>query len=187
MRTTVHHDNERLPEQRGRANYFNFRIFTILPAMATAVVAVLMAYGSASAQEACDPECQAPSDGLTVTKAKLANHTKGVDRDANITATFSQRMDKDMLNRNTIRLNQVFGDCSLISVEPGWVTTPCDRGPTIRVKVSYDASTKKVKLDPAERLAKNQWYEATIEGTVTNSAGQEMSERYIWYFQTGSS
>lgn len=186
MRTTVHYDNERLPGRRGRANYFHFRVFAILPALATAVVAVLMAYGSASAQEACDPECQAPSDGPTVIKAKPANHATRLDRDANITATFSQGMDRDTLNRNTVRLNQVFGDCSL-SVEPDRVTIPCDRGPTLRAKVSYDASTRKVKLDPAERLAKNQWYEATIEGTVTNSAGQEMSERYIWYFQTGSS
>lgn len=186
MRTAIHHDNERLPGRGGRPNYLNFRVFAILTAMATAVVAVLMAYGPASAQEACDPECQAPSDGPTVTKAKPANHATGLDRDANITATFSQGMDKDTLNRSTVRLNPVFRDCSL-SVEPGRVTTPCDKGPTIRAKVSYDASTRKVKLDPAERLAKNQWYEATIEGTVTNSAGQEMSERYIWYFQTGSS
>lgn len=153
------------------------------------LVSVLMVYGSsASAKEACDPECQPPPSDLppTVTKTKPANHATGVDRDANISASFSQGMDKDLLNRTTVRLNKVFRDCSL-SVEPGWMTTPCDKGPTVRAKVSYDASTRKVKLDPAQRLAKNKWYEATIEGTVKNTAGQEMSERYIWYFQTGGS
>ena len=187
MRTTINYDNERLPGAMARPNYLNFRVFAILTAMAMAVVVVVMAYGSASAQEACNPECQAPPDGPTVTKTKPSNHATGLDRDANIiTATFSQGMDKDTLNRNTVRLNPVFRDCSL-SVEPGWVTTPCDRGPTVRAKVSYDASTRKVKLHPGERLAKNQWYEATIEGTVMDSAGQEMSRRYVWYFQTGSS
>ena len=183
MRTTINHHNERLPGRRGGPNYLNFRIFAILTAMAAAIVAVLMAYGSASAQEACNPECQAPSDGPTVTKAKPANHATGFDRDANITATFSQRMDKDTLNRKTVRLKEVLSDCS-IDAE---LTIPCTWISTVPAKVSYDASTRKVKLDPAKRLAKNQWYEATIEGTVTNSAGQEMSERYIWYFQTGSS
>jgi Bacterial Ig-like domain len=161
-----------------------FRTATILVTMAAAaVLAVIVAYGTASAQT----DTTTPTVISTV-PAVLAT---SVDRDANIKVKFTERMLVSSINSDTVRLYE--GD-----LEPGHIDEypcfePCGQfSRPLSATVSYNVKKKRATLNPTDRLKTNTTYTAIVEGagddlSIKDKAGNEMATDYIWRFTTGAS
>lgn len=176
---------------------------TVLVAMtAAAVVTVLVGYGSASAEvSVCldsDPaECDYPDPGEptaappitpTVVSTSPTDGATNVDRDANIKATFSEKMLKSSVSGQTVNLyegNQTYSDLNPTSTTPP---------PEVSSSVSYNSTKKRATLNPSTRLKANTEYTAVVEGAgdsdglaVKDRENNEMTTDKIWHFTTGDS
>ena len=100
----------------------------------------------------------------TVISTDPANDFSGVLLDANVIATFSEKMDGSTININSFTLS------SPSSSIPG--------------NVSYDDSTYTATLDPNEDLNYNIEYTATLTTDVTDFSGNGLNEIKTWSFTT---
>jgi hypothetical protein len=104
----------------------------------------------------------------TVTGVSPANGATGVNRGANVTATFSEAMTASTITTSTIQL----------------------RNPSntlIAAAVSYNASTHVATLNPNSNLAATTTYTATVVGGssgVKDSAGNALATNFTWSFRT---
>lgn len=101
----------------------------------------------------------------TVNSVSPASGAKGVSPKANVTATFSEAMQANTLNKNTVKL-----------VEKG-ATKP------VTAAVTYDADARKVTLNPASNLDSGATYTATITTGATDAAGNALSSNKAWSFK----
>jgi hypothetical protein len=113
-----------------------------------------------------------------------AEGTKGVARNTNVTATFSERMDPDTLSTSTFKL---------FKVNTNGTTSRITHAP---VKLSADALT--AKLNPFgssdTRLAQNTRYKVVVTTGATDVAGNALdqddatagNQQKVWYFTTGA-
>jgi hypothetical protein len=113
-----------------------------------------------------------------------AEGAKGVARNTNVTATFSERMDPDTLSTSTFKLFKVNKDGTTSRI----THTP--------VKLSVDALT--AKLNPFgssdTRLAKDTRYKGVVTTGATDVAGNTLdqndaspgNQQKVWYFTTGA-
>ncbi|MDP2791011.1 MAG: ice-binding family protein [Rectinemataceae bacterium] len=99
----------------------------------------------------------------TVISSLPADGTIDVARNRNVTATFSEAMDAATV------------DVASFSLAQGLTPVPA--------MVSYEGLV--ATLDPADDLAINTTYTATITVDVTDSAGNAMESAYVWSFTTG--
>jgi outer membrane protein OmpA-like peptidoglycan-associated protein len=107
----------------------------------------------AAAQDTTAPEVVCTNPGSDVT---------GVAIDRNITATFSEEM-----NRSTIT-------ASAFTIKHG--TTP------VNGKVTFAGTT--ATFDPASDLEKGKTYTATVAAGVKDLAGNALANSYVWNFST---
>ena len=102
----------------------------------------------------------------TVSSVSPANRATNVARNTNVTATFSEPMDKATLTTATFRLVNAI------------------TGKRVGASVKSSADGKKVTLDPSvELLAKGTTYKATIIG-AKDQAGNALAKK-VWSFTTG--
>ena len=106
----------------------------------------------------------------TVTASSPASGTTGVSRTANVTATFSEAMDATTINTNTVELRDALG-----------VLVPA--------AVSYNATNRRVTLNPNPTLASLATYTVTVKGgaadpRVKDAAGNPLGSNFIWSFTT---
>lgn len=94
------------------------------------------------------------------------NGKTGVRRATNVTATFSEAMDKATLTTSTVKL-----------LKSG-STTP------MAATVTLSSDGKNVTLDPSASLARRTTYTATIEG-AKDLAGNPLATTTTWSFKTG--
>jgi hypothetical protein len=119
-----------------------------------------------------------PADGATT----------GVDRDADITVMFTEKMLSSSINGDTFRL-YAGTDAECPPDQPD-----CAPGaPPLPIGATVTGSGKKAILNPDERLAETTDYTAVLEGTdtfdtfaVKDTAGNEMAADRIWHFKTGA-
>jgi hypothetical protein len=164
-----------------------FRAVTVLAAMlAAAVVAVLVGYGSASAQDGGGDNPGAPGGDTTppeVVRTFPADGVTNVDPYIkSIKAKFSEKMDKEQfdLYPQKIRLT-----------EPGAPTSiPDFTGPYY---ISYNSKKKtaswnlKKHFGSEFRLKPNTLYKGHIDRATKDKAGNLLGEEYTWTFTTGAS
>ena len=138
-------------------------------------------------------DCTGTFSPCVVRTSPVDNKT-GFDRDANIKAWFSKRIDTDYIGFDFVRLNVGYHTWADINCAPGTVTCnavePLD--PPNRSKIIYYHRSKKAALDWGERLWWKTTYTVVIEGAgdsdgfaVKDKAGNEMATDYIWHFKTG--
>jgi hypothetical protein len=110
----------------------------------------------------------------------------GVSRASNITADFSEEMDRTTLTESIVQLYQKH-----------WYQAKKKKGKKVRrvwtykwipvsAQVSYDADTKTVTLDPSSDLAANTNYLAMVITGAKDKAGNALADNYSWTFTTGS-
>ena len=106
-----------------------------------------------------------------------ASDGTGVDRDANVSAKFSEGMLSSTINTQTVYLHETANPSTIVPAE-----------------VKYNKRKKKATLNPTDRLAANTQYTATVEGAgdtdgfaVKDKANNEMATDYTWSFTTGAS
>lgn len=164
-----------------------------------AMAALMLAMAGVAWAEGAPPCPDCPFDTWpTVVKTTPADGATGFDRDANVTAKFSEAMLKRSINRSTFRLYAgTYTDEDLNPPEcppddPNCAPSapPLPFGGT--VTVSYNVDKKVAILNPSGRLARRTNYTAVVEGTdafdtfsVKDQAGNNMAADYIWHFKTG--
>jgi len=173
-----------------------FRAVTVLTAMsAAAIVAVLVAYGSALAQT--NPNTLR-TGAPTVRSTVPADNATNVDPAANITARFSERMLKSSINNDTVKLYQGFFTAADLNPNPN-CTMDCPATPVeMGASVSYALQKKGMKrvpmavLDPTNPLRPNTTHTLVIEGAgdadgfaVKDRVGKEMAADKVVHFTTG--
>lgn len=174
-----------------------FRVFTTLIAAvaAAAIVALLVAYGSASAQT--NPSLLR-AGAPTVRSTVPADAATNIDPAANITVRFSERMLKSSINSQTVRLYQGTFSAAQLNPDPN-CTVDCPATPVdIGAPVSYVLQKKGKKriptaiVDPTNPLRENTAYTLLIEGAadadglaVKDTGGKEMAQDKIVHFSTG--
>jgi Bacterial Ig-like domain/Lysyl oxidase len=152
------------------------RVLAILKAMVgVALVAIMMSHTSASAQ----------ADAPTVTDTSPDSAETGVALDANITATFSKEMDESTLTNSTVKLQQRIKKRIRRhgKIRRVWRWVPV----SAEAKVSYDATTRTVTLDPSVSLAANRTHRAIITTGAKDTANNALAQNYSWSFTTGAS
>ena len=82
--------------------------------------------------------------------------TRNVSPNANVTATFSEEMKASTINKDTVKL-----------VKKGSTTR-------VGVTLSYDASTRKVVLDPRRALNAGATYRTIVTTGVRDAAGNQL-------------
>lgn len=144
--------------------------------LAVAMLLAQFAFTAYAGAQEVPPECPScpPTPTPLVVRTSPANEATGVDRDANVRAKFSEKMEKATIKRSTVYL-----------MEEG-------SSEKIPAEVRYSQKKKKVTLDPKERLRANTEYVATVEGArdgderhVEDRDGISMQEDYVWSFTTG--
>jgi hypothetical protein len=117
-------------------------------------------------------------DAPAVLSANPADGATGVDRDANITVMFTERMLGSSINGDTFRL---------------YAGTYTPSAPPLPFGATVTGSGHKSILNPDGRLAESTNYTAVLEGTdtfdtfaVKDAAGNEMAADHIWHFKTGA-
>ena len=96
---------------------------------------------------------------------------KGVRRDTNITATFSEQMDSATLrswDSPAVKIAKV-SNGQQVSIDD----------------VSCDNPCRTVTIDPYSNLAKNTKYKATINTNAKDLSGKALTTNYVWTFTTG--
>jgi hypothetical protein len=136
-------------------------------------------------------------DEPAVLSTNPADSATGVDPDANITVTFTEKMLGRSINGDTFRLYEgTYTDEDLNSPEcppdqPDCASgaPPLPLGATARMS---NADSKVAILNPDGRLAQSTNYTAVLEGTdtfdtfaVKDQVGNEMAADQIWHFGTG--
>ena len=164
--------------------------------MAATIMAVLVGYGSASAQT--NPtSLQAKAGSPTVQSTVPADNAINVDRDANITARFSERMLRSSISGDTVQLYRGSFTAADLNPNPN-CTMNCPATPVpVGASVSYVVQKKAMKripyavLDPTITLEPNTPYTLLIEGAgdtdgfaVKDRAGHEMAADKIVHFRT---
>jgi CSLREA domain-containing protein len=104
----------------------------------------------------------------------------GVKRNANLTATFSERMDRTTLTKSTFKLYRVNSNRSLTQIKA--------------VTVSSTTDGLKAILNPDTQLAANTRYRAVVATGAKDRAGNRLdqnqsvsgSQSMVWTFTTGS-
>jgi hypothetical protein len=96
-----------------------------------------------------------------------ADTATGVARDTNVTATFSEALDKG-------------------SVEAAGTFTLKQGTSSVPAAVTYDPATKVATLDPSSALTSNTTYTATISTAAKDLAGNALGQEKTWSFTTGS-
>lgn len=94
--------------------------------------------------------------------------TRNVSSKTNVTATFSEDMKDSIVNKDTVKLVK--------------------KGSTTRVEVtlSYDATARKVILDPKHMLRPGAPYKATVTTGVRDAVGNAMVSNASWSFKINS-
>ena len=130
----------------------------------------------------------------TVIEVSPANAATGVARSHNVTATFSEDMDQSTivtdqtaLTSSTVLLHQKYWYKVRKKVRGKIRRVWRYRWVPVSVKVSYDAVTKTVTLDPSSALLANTNYLAIVTTGVQDEAGNALAQNYSWTFTTDSS
>jgi hypothetical protein len=92
----------------------------------------------------------------------------GVARNTNVSATFSERMDKVSI--------EAAGTVKLVLVGKNGKTTP------VVASVTYNLATKTVTLDPATNLGSKAKYTVTITAAAKDAAGNALAKPETWTF-----
>ena len=106
----------------------------------------------------------------TVGSTTPADGATGVQRNTNLSATFSEKMDPATLSTSTVTLTKAGS------------TTP------VQAKVSYDGGTKTLTLNPfpdnpKQKLARRTTYTVKISG-AKDEGGNTLADK-VWTFKTG--
>jgi hypothetical protein len=132
--------------------------------------------------------CVEGADDITPPKVASvlpANKATGVKRNANLTATFSETMDKNTLTKSTFKLFKVNSDGTTTQIT--------------NVTVSSTSDGLKARLNPygtsSTLLAKNTKYKAVVTTGAEDLAGNSLDQKpgvsgkqsMVWTFTTGSS
>jgi hypothetical protein len=118
----------------------------------------------------------------TIDEASLAPSKlqTGVQRNTNITATFSEEMNPNTITASTVKLS-VYNKKKRKYVPVTNTVVSCDSRP---------APCKKVTLDPygtsSTLLGANKRHKVTITTAVKDKAGNALAQNKIWTFTTGS-
>src|SRR5215207_600915 len=126
----------------------------------------------ATPQQAND--CGPPSDTTPpmVNSTSLLNNATGIASTANVSATFSEDMDRSTLTTSSFTLTKQNS------------TSP------LAATVGYDSTTKTATLDPSSDLAANATYVATVKGdraalaSARDLAGNALAQDFSWSFTT---
>jgi hypothetical protein len=118
-----------------------------------------------------------PPTGMPFVKStNPTSNAPGVDRDANISAKFSEGMLASTINTQTVYLKEAGGSSA-----------------TVPAEIKYNKRKKKATLNPDSRLEANTQYTATIEGAgdtdglaVEDKASNAMATDHTWSFTTGA-
>jgi Big-like domain-containing protein/hemolysin type calcium-binding protein len=105
----------------------------------------------------------------TVNDTSPDNNTTGIASTANVSATFSEDMDRNTLTTSTFTLTKQ-GSTS-----------------TLAATLIYDSASKKATLDPASDLEANTTYTARVKGGSSGAkdlAGNALEQDYSWTFTT---
>ena len=131
-------------------------------------------------------------DAPAVLSTNPADGATGVDRDANVTAVFTEGMLGSSINGDTFRL--YVGTYTDEDLTPPECQPDCaPSAPPMPIGATVTGSGKKYILNPDGRLAQRTSYSAVLEGTdtfdtfaVKDTAGIEMAADNIWHFKTGA-
>ena len=126
----------------------------------------------ATSQQAND--CGPPSDTTPpmVNSTSPLNNATGIASTANVSATFSEDMDRSTLTTSSFTLTKQNS------------TSP------LAATVGYDSTTKTATLDPSSDLAANATYVATVKGdraalaSARDLAGNALAQDFSWSFTT---
>jgi len=182
-----------------RTSYFR-AVTVLLAMMAAAIVAVLVGYGSASAQttpNSLQAKAGAKAGAPTVRSTVPADNAINVDRNANITARFSERMLRSSISDDTVQLYRGSFTAQDLNPDPN-CTMDCPATPVpVGASVSYVVQKKGLKripyavLDPTFTLEPDTPYTLLIEGAgdldgfaVKDRAGHDMAAEKIVHFRT---
>jgi hypothetical protein len=178
-----------------RTSYFR-AVTVLLAMMAAAIVAVLVGYGSVLAQTTSS-SLQAKAGAPTVRSTVPADNAINVDRNANITARFSERMLRSSISGDTVQLYRGSFTAQDLNPDPN-CTMDCPATPVpVGASVSYVVQKKDMKripyavLDPTFTLEPDTPYTLLIEGAgdldgfaVKDRAGHAMAAEKIVHFRT---
>ena len=134
-----------------------------------ATIGISFAFGGAKKGVEAIPAAAVAAIPPTDTTAPTVVYTRpdsgatGVAIDGNITATFSEEMDRSTITTSTFTLKQG--------------TTP------VTAKVSFAGTT--ATFTPTAKLSNGTRYTATITTGTTDLAGNAMASNYVWSFTTG--
>jgi hypothetical protein len=116
-----------------------------------------------------------------------ANRATGVRRGANLTVTFSEKMEPNtivMTPRDSA--DPTVGTSSSVKLER-YDKKKRKYQPVRGVETSCNTSCDTVTLDPATSLLANTKYKATITTAVKDKAGNALAKTFSWTFTTGRS
>jgi Tol biopolymer transport system component len=120
-----------------------------------------------------------PYTSPSVIGTNPANTATGVERNTNVTATFSEEMDPTTMDTSTFKLYH------WNKKRREWVLL--NSASTI---VSYDSSSKMAMLDPygesTALLAANRKYKAVVSTGAKDANGVALADNLAWTFTTGS-
>lgn len=155
-------------------------------------LAVLLAGTAMAALMVATASVAGALDGTTpqVVKTVPVHGKTGFDRDNNIKTTFSEAMNVDTvlpgnpsLYRGSLSYKQLNPNCGF----------GCGDPVPLGGRVTYNAATNTVTLNPTNRLRASTWYTASVEGSGDNDtdavqdlSGMELGRDYIWRFKTGA-
>jgi hypothetical protein len=111
--------------------------------------------------------CPAP----TVNRTSPLNNATGIASTANVSATFSEDMDRNTLTTSTFTLTKQGSTSSLAAT------------------VSYDSASKTATLDPVSDLEANTTYTARVKGGSSGAkdlGGNALAQDYSWTFTTAA-
>jgi dipeptidyl aminopeptidase/acylaminoacyl peptidase len=123
-----------------------------------------------------DPDWQPLHDTAPPTISNATPTGTAVKRNASLTATFSEEMNRATITKRTFKL---------FEVTPARTTTRITN-----VAVSLSANGLKAKLDPfgtsKTLLPANTKYRAVVTTSTKDLAGNPLAKNYVWTFTTGS-
>jgi hypothetical protein len=102
----------------------------------------------------------------TVNRVRPSKGADGVGRGKDITARFDESMRDGTMIQANVMLERVG------SSQP------------VPARVSYDPSTRTVRIDPSRKLAADTGYRAIISTRVRDLAGNRLDEKQVWRFTT---
>lgn len=111
-----------------------------------------------------------PTDATAprVTDVSPNDRKERVSRDTSVTATFSEEMDPDTINTETVKLVKA-GSGKAVEATISCKGEPCETA----------------TLDPSGRLERGTRYKAIVTTGAEDAAGNPLAERKVWSFTTG--